>query len=139
MIPSYVITYNPLHTGRRGHIHTQRHIRPIVPGTVRSHTRVDEALGNPVLCKETLVSREPASGTQVLVEVLEPFLRDIKVIIHQTVAGVPGVGKEYPDLAVLPFAQAAAVLPLYPDAMGPFLHEAGIINREHRAWYGSSG
>lgn len=94
---------------------------------------VDEALGNPVLCKETLVSREPASGTQVLVEVLEPFLRDIKVIIHQTVAGVPGVGKEYPDLAVLPFAQAAAVLPLYPDAMGPFLHEAGIINREHRA------
>jgi len=100
---------------------------------------VDEALGNPVLCKETLVSREPASGTQVLVEVLEPFLRDIKVIIHQTVAGVPGVGKEYPDLAVLPFAQAAAVLPLYPDAMGPFLHEAGIINREHRAWYGSSG
>lgn len=100
---------------------------------------VDEALGNPVLCKETLVSREPASGDAVLVEVLEPFLRDIKVIIHQTVAGVPGVGKEYPDLAVLPFGPGCRSIAALPRCNGPFLHEAGIINREHRAWYGSSG
>ena len=92
---------------------------------------VDEALGNPVLCKETLVSREPASGTQVLMGVLEPFLGDIKLIIHQTVSRVPGIGKEHSNLAVFPFTQSATVLPLYPDGMSPFLYKAGIINRKH--------
>jgi hypothetical protein len=92
---------------------------------------VKKVLGNLVFCKEAPLFWEPASGTQVLMGVLEPFLGDIKLIIHQTVSRVPGIGKEHSNLAVFPFTQSATVLPLYPDGMSPFLYKAGIINRKH--------
>ena len=91
---------------------------------------VEKALVNLVLSKETPLFWELASGTQVLIGVLEPFPVDIKLIIHQTVAKVPGVGKESPNLAVFPFTRSAAVLPFYPNGMCPFLYDAGIINRQ---------
>lgn len=92
---------------------------------------VEKFLGNLVFCKEAPLFWEPASSTPVLMGVLEPFLGDIKLIIHQTVSRVPGIGKEYSNLAVLPFTQSATVLPLYPNGMSPFLYKAGIINRKH--------
>ena len=57
---------------------------------------VEKVLGNLVFCKEAPLFWEPAFSTQVLMGVLEPFLGDIKLIIHQTVSRVPGIGKEYP-------------------------------------------
>lgn len=94
---------------------------------------VEKVLGDVVLCKEVPLCWKSASVPQVLAGVLKPLLGDIKLIIHQTVAGVSGIGKEYSNLAVFPFAQPAAVLPLYPNGMRSFLYEAGIINRQHGA------
>ena len=69
---------------------------------------VEKVLGDVVLCKEVPLCWEPASALQVLIGVLKSFLGDIKIIVHQTVDGVSGVGKEYSNLAVFPFAHNIA-------------------------------
>lgn len=84
---------------------------PCLKGTV------EKSLCNLIFVRKVLPRWKTAFGTQGLVGVLEPFLRDIKVMVHQAITGVTGVRKESPNLTVFPFAQPAAVLSFYSNRM----------------------
>src|SRR5215210_3653437 len=62
--------------------------------------------------------------------VLGPLLGQIQLAVDEGLASAGSVGQKHPDLAVLPLADGACILALYPDAVPSLLDEARLVDDE---------
>jgi hypothetical protein len=99
-----------------------RHARRQRP---RQHGRAELGLGR----ERDLVRH---IGPRAPLGVAGPALGQVERAVDQGVPLRAGVGEEHADLAVLDPARGAGILPLHADRMRALLHEAGLIQHQHR-------
>src|SRR5918995_105818 len=62
--------------------------------------------------------------------VIGPLLGQIQLPVDESLSSAGGVGQKHPNLAVLPLADGASVLALYPYASLSLLDEARLVDSQ---------